>query len=115
MNNHRMCKMVFDTLSNSSIEKSTLGKADRVTFEYYQGRYELHHLRFRKARESLLWSFNNCHVRALQQKRYSPITTSTIADAGLFSSISLLHLYPSGYCLRQTYCSGSHWTESSGQ
>ena len=35
MNNHRMCKMVFDTLSKSSIEKSTLGKADRVTFEYY--------------------------------------------------------------------------------
>jgi hypothetical protein len=70
MNNHRMCKMVFDSLSKSSIEKSTLGKSDRVTFEYYLGRYELHHLHFRKAREQLLWCFNNCHINAPHQWRY---------------------------------------------
>lgn len=70
MNNHRMCKMVFDTLSKSSIDKTTLSKSDRVTFEYYLGRYELHHLHFRKAREQLLWCFHNCHNHAHQQKRY---------------------------------------------
>src|SRR5271169_6261570 len=71
MNNHRMCKMVFDTLSKSSVEKESLGRGDRVTFEYYSGRYELHQLHFRKAREQLSWSFNNCHIQATQQRRYS--------------------------------------------
>jgi nuclear mRNA export protein PCID2/THP1 len=70
MDNHRMCKMVFDTLSKSAIEKNTLSKADRVTFEYYQGRYELHNLQFSKAREHLLFCFDHCHIAASKQKRY---------------------------------------------
>ena len=69
MNNHRMCKMVFDTLSKSSIDKNTLQKADRVTFEYYNGRYELHHLHFRNARERLFWCFDNCHINAPKQRK----------------------------------------------
>ena len=72
MNNFRLCKMVFDTLSKSSIEKETLGRGDRVTFEYYSGRYALHHLQFRKAREQLLYAFNLCHIQCPQQQRSSP-------------------------------------------
>src|SRR5271169_4776499 len=71
MNNHRMCKMVFETLSKSNIEKDSLGKGDRVAFEYYLGRYELHQLHFRAARDRLLWCFNDCHINAHQQRRYS--------------------------------------------
>jgi len=70
MNNHRMCKMVFDTLAKSSITVSSLGKADRVTFEYYQARYELHNFHFRQARELLLRCLDTCHANAVQQKRY---------------------------------------------
>jgi hypothetical protein len=66
-----MCKMMFDTLSKSTVERSALSKADRVTFEYYLGRYELHHLNFRKARELLLQCFDNCHPQAFKQKRYA--------------------------------------------
>jgi len=69
MGNHRICKMVFDTLSKSGIEKMTLGKADRVTFDYYSGRYELHNLKFRRAREHLLSAFDHCHINARKQQR----------------------------------------------
>jgi hypothetical protein len=68
--------MVFDTLSKSSIDKSTLNKADRVTFEYYVGRYELHTLHFRKARDQLLWCLQNCHAQAHSQQRYCHTTTN---------------------------------------
>jgi hypothetical protein len=72
MNNHRLCNMVFDTLSKSSIDKGSLARGDRVTFEYYSGRYALHHLHFRKAREQLLYAFNLCHIQCPQQQR-SPL------------------------------------------
>ena len=92
MNNHRMCKMVFDTLSKSSIEKETLGKGDRVTFEYYLGRYELHQLHFRKARDQLLWCFNNCHIKAQQQQRSLPLLSPS-SPSFLFSiRLSLTNL-----------------------
>ena len=67
-----MCRMVFDTLSKSGIDKTTLGKADRVTFEYYSGRYELHNLKFRRAREHLLFAFDHCHINARKQQRSRP-------------------------------------------
>jgi hypothetical protein len=70
--------MVFDTLSKSGIEVTTLRKADRVTFEYYQGRYELHHLHFRKAREHLLYCFDNVHLQTPKQQRYTILTISLI-------------------------------------
>ena len=71
--------MVFDSISKSGIPKEGLSKADRVTFEYYLGRYELHHLHFRKARESLLYCFNNVHFLAYKQRRYPPLIA---IDAG---------------------------------
>src|SRR2546423_3096959 len=89
MNNHRMCKMVFDTLSKSSIDKTTLQKADRVTFEYYCGRYELHHLQFRNARRHLLYCFENCHVKAIKQRRYLSLYPLRF-PIFCFSTISLL-------------------------
>jgi nuclear mRNA export protein PCID2/THP1 len=78
MNNHRMCKMVFDTLSKSGIERGMLGRGDRVTFEYYLGRYELHQLHFRRAREHLLYCFHNCLLNAPNQQRYTSLTPPSL-------------------------------------
>ena len=89
-----MCKMVFDTLSKSSITISSLGKADRVTFEYYQARYELHNFHFRQARELLLRCFDSCHVNAHQQKRLIFIyLVAASLPLGIFPSQSLLSAF----------------------
>ena len=105
MNNHRMCKMVFDTLSKSSIDRATLTKADSVTFEYYLGRYELHHLNFRKARELLLRCFDRCYPQAFKEKRYSAqldllsyrliliFLVAASLPIGIFPSAQLLQRY----------------------
>lgn len=106
MNNHRMCKMVFDTLSKSNIDKNTLGKADRVTFEYYQGRYELHHLHFRKARQHLIYCFNNVHHAAYKQRRYPlptfrPLTANRLIFIFLVSASLPIGIFPSPSLLHQ--------------